>query len=86
MCGSLLGRSTRGGAIIAGPLNLGGSIENIPNASRLAELAVDKQAQTLLLPVACRRQLNELPDDIWTKINIEFYKDTTDAVFKMLVE
>ncbi len=86
LCGALLGRNTRGGAMIAGPLNLGGSIENMPNANRLAELAVDKKAQALLLPVACRRQLNDLPDDLWTKISIEFYKDPADAVFKMLVE
>lgn len=86
MCGSLLGRNTRGGAIIAGALNLGGSIEMIPNAIRLAELAVDKQAQTLLMPVTARRQLNDLPDELWTKINIEFYKDSADAVFKALVE
>ena len=43
--------------------------------SRIAELAIDKQAQTLLMPVAARRQLNDLPDELWTKINIEFYKD-----------
>jgi predicted ATP-dependent Lon-type protease len=43
-------------------------------------------AQTLLLPVSARRQLNELPDDLWTKINIEYYKDAADAVFKALVE
>jgi len=86
LCGASLGRNTRGGAIVAGPLNLGGSIENIPNAMQLAELAVDKRAQMLLLPVACRRQLNDLPDDLWTKISIEFYKDSADAVFKMLVE
>ena len=38
------------------------------------------------MPVARRRQLNELPDDLWTKISIEFYKDSGDAVFKALVE
>lgn len=86
LCGSLLGRNTRGGTIVVGALNLGGSIEMIPNAVSIAELAVDKQAQTLLMPVAARRQLNELPDDLWTKINIEFYKDSSDAVFKALVE
>jgi ATP-dependent Lon protease len=86
LCGSLLGRNTRGGTIVVGALNLGGSIEMIPNAVSIAELAVDKQAQTLLMPVAARRQLNELPDDLWTKINIEFYKDSADAVFKALVE
>ena len=86
LCGSLLGKNTRGGTIIVGALNLGGSIEMIPNAIRIAELAIDKQAQTLLMPVAARRQLNDLPDDLWTRISIEFYKDAADAVFKALVE
>jgi ATP-dependent Lon protease len=52
----------------------------------LPKLAIDKQAQTLLTPVSARRQLNDLPDDLWTKINIEFYKDGADAVFKALLE
>jgi len=86
LCGSLLGKNTRGGTIIVGALNLGGSIEMIPNAIAVAELAIDKQAQTLLMPVAARRQLNDLPDDLWTRISIEFYKDASDAVFKALVE
>ena len=84
--GGLLGRNTRGGTIVAGALNLGGSIEMIHNAVRIAELAIDKQAQTLLMPVSARRQLNDLPDDLWTKISIEFYKDGADAVFKALDE
>jgi ATP-dependent Lon protease len=86
LCGALLGRNTRGGTIVVGALNLGGSIEMIPNAVRIAELAIDKQAQTLLMPVAARRQLNDLPDELWTRIGIEFYKDAADVVFKALVE
>jgi ATP-dependent Lon protease len=86
LCGSLLGRNTRGGTVIVGSLNLGGSVELVPNAVRIAELVVDKQAQTLLMPVSARKQLNDLPDDLWTKISIEFYKDAADAVFKSLVE
>jgi ATP-dependent Lon protease len=84
--GGLLERSTRGGTIIVGPLHLGGSIEHIPNAVPIAELAIDKQATTLLMPVAARRVLHDLPDDLWTKINIEFYSDPADAVFKALAE
>jgi ATP-dependent Lon protease len=86
LCGALLGRNTRGGAVIVGALNLGGSVEMIPNAVAIAELVIDKQAQTLLIPVSARRQLNDLPDDLWTKISIEFYRDPADAVFKALVE
>jgi len=34
---------------------------------------------------ACR-QLDDLPDDFWTNVNIEFYRDAPDAVFKALKE
>jgi ATP-dependent Lon protease len=86
LCGALLGKNTRGGAIVAGSLNLGGSVEILPNAAKVVELAIDKRAQVLLLPVSARRQLNDLPDEYWTKLTIEFYRDSIDAVFKMLVE
>jgi ATP-dependent Lon protease len=86
LCGSLLGRNSRGGTIVVGSASLGGSIEMVPNAVHIAELAVEKQAQTLLMPVSARRQLNDLPDELWTKISIEFYKDPADAVFKALLE
>ncbi len=84
--GGLLERSVRGGTIIAGSLNLGGSLDLIPNPVAIAELAVDKQAATLLMPVAARRALNDLPDDVWTRLNIEFYADPVDGVFKALLE
>jgi ATP-dependent Lon protease len=86
LVGAVLGRNTRGGTIIVGPLNLGGGFDTIPNPVDIAELAVDKQASTLLMPVGTRRALNDLPDDLWTKVNIEFYGDPADAVFKALVE
>jgi ATP-dependent Lon protease len=86
LAGGLLERSTRGGLIIVGSLNLGGSVEMLPNACALVEIAVEKQASVLLMPVAARRQLNDLPDEIWTKINIEFYSEPSDAFFKALAE
>ena len=86
LVGGLLDRNTRGSTIVVGSLNLGGSVEMIPNAIAIAELAVEKQAKVLLMPVSARRGLNDLPDDLWTKISIEFYKDPEDAVFKGLEE
>ena len=86
MVGSLLERNTRGGTIIVGPLNLGGSFDMIDNPVAIVELAVDKQAATVLMPVSTRRALNDLPDEYWTKINVEFYSDANDAVFKSLTD
>lgn len=84
LVGGLLDRNTRGSTIVVGSLNLGGSVEMIPNAVAIAELAIEKQAKVLLMPVSSRRGLNDLPDDLWTKISFEFYKDPEDAVFKGL--
>lgn len=43
------------------------------------------------MPICCspglaRRVLNDLPNDLWTKISIEIYKGPEDAVFKGLEE
>lgn len=84
LVGALLQKNTQGGTIVVGSLNLGGSLDLVPNAVALVEIAADKKAQRILMPVAARRQLNDLPDDFWTKISIEFYKDAADAVFKAL--
>jgi ATP-dependent Lon protease len=86
LAGALLGKSTRGGLVIAGPLNLGGSTELLPNAVELAEMAIDKSATTLLMPISARKQLFDLPDVAATKLNIEFYSDAPDALLKAVVE
>ena len=86
LCTSLLRRSVRGGLIIVGEINLGGSIESIHNSVTLAELAVEKGASALLMPVACRRQLLDLSDDMATRIDIQFYSDAKDALIKAMAE
>lgn len=83
---ALLRKSVRGGLIVAGEVTLGGTIEPTHNAVTLAELAVEKGAKSLLLPVACRRQLFDLSDDMATKLDIEFYQDARDALLKALVD
>jgi len=86
LCTSLVKKSIRGGLIIVGEINLGGSIEPIHNAVTIAEIAVEKGATALLMPVACRRQLFDLSDDMATKIDIQFYSDARDALLKAMVE
>ena len=86
LCGSLIERSVKGGLIIAGALNLGGSVEMIPNPVAVAELAVEKGAAQLLMPISSRRQLFDLPDEMATKINIDFYADAADALMKAILE
>lgn len=86
MCSSILKKSVKGGLILIGEINLGGSIEPITNAVNIAELAVEKGASVLLMPVTARRQLYDLSDDMATKIDIQFYQDARDALLKAIVE
>jgi len=86
LTGALLERNTKGGLIVVGALNLGGSVELISNAVAIAEIAIEKQAATLLMPISSRRQLFDLPDELATKINTEFYGDAVDAIFKAVME
>ena len=86
LCGSLLEKNMKGGLIAVGGLNLGGTIEQVYNAVGVAELAIDKGATMLLMPVSSRRQLFELPDEMATKIDVQFYSDAREALIKALCE
>jgi ATP-dependent Lon protease len=86
LCSSLLQKNIKGGLVIAGGLNLGGSLEPIFNPVSVVEVAVEKGAGSILMPISSRRQLNELPDDVAAKITILYYLDARDALLKALVD
>ena len=86
LCGAMLGRNTRGGTVVTGHLDSSGGVGPLPGAARLAELAAERNAQTLLMPVSARRQLDDLSDDVWTRLTVEFYRDGPDGVFKALTD
>ena len=84
LCSALLGKSLRGGLTTVGGLNLGGALDPIHNAVSVAELAVERGATTLLIPISARKQLNELSDDMATKLSIRYYADASEALLKAL--
>jgi ATP-dependent Lon protease len=86
LASALLEKSLRGGMIVVGNVNLGGAVDPVYNAVTIVELAVEKGAETVLLPVASRKQLNDLPDEMITKVNVVFYADARDALLKAVLE
>ena len=84
LCSSLLQKSLQGGLVVVGGLNLGGSIEPIFNPVTVAEIAIEKGATHVLMPIGSRRQLNDLPDDLAAKITINYYVDARDALLKAI--
>lgn len=83
-CSALLGKSLKGGLIAVGGLNLGGGLDPVYNAVNVAELAVEKGATMLLIPISARKQLNELSDDMAMRISILYYADAREALIKAL--
>ena len=86
LCSGLLEKNVKGGLIAVGALNLGGSVEPLANAVGIVEVAVEKGASVVLMPVSTRRQLFDLSDDMATRVNVQFYSDTPDALLKSLLE
>lgn len=86
LAGSLLEKSLRGGMIVVGNINLGGAVDPVYNAVTIVEHAVEKGAEVVLMPIASRKQLNDLPDDVLTKVNVVFYADARDALLKAVLE
>lgn len=85
LCSSLLQKSVKSGLAVTGGLNLGGSIETIFNPVSVVEIAVEKGAASILMPISSRRQLNDLSDDVAARITVHYYLDARDALFKALI-
>jgi ATP-dependent Lon protease len=85
-CSALLGKSLKGGLVAVGGLNLGGALDPVHNAASVAELAAEKGATTLVIPISARRQLNELSDEMAMKLSILYYADAREALLKALGE
>jgi ATP-dependent Lon protease len=86
MCSALINRSLRGGLVVLGGLNLGGSIDPLHNALDVVELAVEKGASLILMPVSCRKQLFDLSDDLATKVTMVFYNEAREALIKAIAD
>ncbi|MBT0734092.1 protease Lon-related BREX system protein BrxL [Methanoculleus bourgensis] len=86
LCSAALGRSLKGGVVVAGGMSVGGTVEPVYSALDMAELAAENGASAILLPVSSRRQLNEMSDDLASRLMVIYYKDPRDALFKVLGE
>lgn len=84
MCSILIGKSLRGGLVVVGGLNLGGSLDVVHNAIDVVELAIEKGASVVLMPVSARKQLFDLSDEMATKASLLFYADVREALVKSI--
>jgi ATP-dependent Lon protease len=86
LCTSLLKKCVRGGLAVAGQINLGGSLEDVHDPVTMAEIAVDKGATAMLMPVSARKALQNLSDSMATRVDIQYYSDAREALIKAMAD
>lgn len=69
---------------VMGSISIGGTINKIENLANLLQVANEAGAVKVLIPSSAKSQIGDVPDDLFTKFQIIFYKDPEDAVFKAL--
>jgi len=86
LCSAALNKRTKGGYVIAGGMSVGGTLEPVYNALDMAELAAEKGALAIVLPVSCRKQMNDMSDELAARLMVLYYTEPRDALLKMLDE
>jgi len=81
---SAVGKSVLERLAVCGTMTIGGTIKKIENLAEYLQVAVDAGAKRLLIPASSVTDLFAIPSDLITKIQLVFYSDPIDAVFKSM--
>jgi ATP-dependent Lon protease len=83
---AILGRTIVGGLIALGQMSIHGVLSRVEGLGDKLRIAMDSGARRVLIPTENRRDFAELPAEVLDKLQIDFYSDPTQAVFKALSE
>ena len=70
--------------VVCGTMTIGGTVKKIDNLAEYIQVAVDAGARRILIPASSASDLPSIPPELITKIQLIFYSDPVDAVFKSM--
>ena len=70
--------------IIFSGISIGGIIKPIEELANVLQVTHDAGANKILLPSNAKKQIVDVPDDLFVTFQIIFYNSPEDAVFKAL--
>ena len=82
---ALQNRSIEGGTIILGDLTIQGNIKAPASIAEPLQVALDNGALRALIPVANRKQVATLPEEVVERLDLVFYGEVERAVTKCLI-
>lgn len=83
---ALTARPIRGGLVILGQMSIHGVLSRVEGLGDKLRIAMDAGAKCIALPTENRRDFAELPAEVISKLQMDFYSDPLQAAFKALVE
>jgi ATP-dependent Lon protease len=83
---AILHRTTAAGLVVLGKMSIHGVITYVEGLGDKLRIAMDSGAKRVMIPTMNRKDFATLPDEVIDKMQIEFYSDPIQAVYKALSE
>lgn len=84
LCSSALKKPALSQLAVLGGFSIGGTVNRIDQLANVLQVAHDAGANKILLPSNAKKQIVDVPDDLFVAFQIIFYNSPEDAVFKAL--
>jgi ATP-dependent Lon protease len=81
---SILKRTTSPGLVVLGEMSIHGVISYVEGLGDKLRIAMDSGAKRVMIPTMNRKDFATLPDEVIDKMQIEFYSDPVQAIFKAI--
>ena len=85
LCSGALDKPVHEQIAVLGTFTIGGSVSDIDSLSDLLQICLDAGAKKILIPISSAGKISTVPPDLFSKFQISFYEDPTDAVYKSLI-
>lgn len=84
LCSGALSKPVQEQLVVLGNMTIGGTINPLDNLADLLQICLEAGAKKLLIPMVSASKISNVPPELFSKFQISFYSDPTDAVYKAL--
>ncbi|MDV2581669.1 protease Lon-related BREX system protein BrxL [Alkalibacillus haloalkaliphilus] len=77
-------RAVQDSLVIIGSMTGGGTLKKVESFADILQVCVDSGGKKVLVPASSATDLATVPPDLMTKVQLIFYQDPVDAVYKAL--
>lgn len=84
LCSGALEKPVQESTVVLGNMTVSGTLEKIEELANILQVCVDTGAKKVLVPSSAASDFPTIPPDLLIKVQLIFYMDPVDAVYKAL--